>query len=276
MSGQAPYTLIDGIKCYHPALAEDERYYPESGFDLTDKVEGGSFWVRSRTRVLRRQVLRLTRGAARVRMLEIGCGTGWFLRSLSGRENLELVGSEVSLRGLKSATARGAAVEFIQLDATDIPFVGEFDLIGAFDVIEHIDNDMSVLRGMLRALKPGGHAIVTVPQHPFLWSALDEIVHHKRRYTRRELSEKLEAAGFELVYVTSFLFTLFPLMLVSRLLDRGRPQGQDPAAFGKRVSFPGWMNALFDAFMRVDETLIGLGVPLPFGGSLLAVARRKA
>lgn len=158
MSSLEPqFRVIDGLKCYHPEEAELHSSYPASGFDVTDEGEGDSFWVRSRTRVLRREILRLTRPIGQARFLEIGCGTGMFLQSLTSEPNLELLGSEISLRGLKSATARNSGVEFIQLDAADIPFEAQFDVIGAFDVIEHIDDDLTVLRGIRRALKPGGH-----------------------------------------------------------------------------------------------------------------------
>jgi len=271
----AGFRLIDGIKCYHPDVAEGYDAYPSSGFDVTDEAEGDSFWVSSRTRVLRREILRLTASLERARLLEIGCGTGMFLQSLAAQPNLELLGSEIYLRGLKSATARNSGVEFIQLDASDIPFAGEFDVIGAFDVIEHIDDDEAVLRGIRRALKPGGHVVLTVPQYPFLWSALDDMVCHKRRYRRAGLVGKLEKAGFSVRYVSSFLFLLFPLMLCSRLLDRRRKQEMDPGAFARRVQFPGWVNAVFDAVMRIDEAMIGRHWSLPWGGSLLVIARNN-
>lgn len=274
MTGPAPFRLVDGVKCYHPEVAETYESYPETGFDVTDDVEGDSFWVRSRTRLLKGEVARARRGAA-TRMLEIGCGTGAFLRSLAGTPGLELLGSEIYLRGLKSAMARGGGgIEFIQLDATRIPFESEFDLVGAFDVIEHIEDDESVLRGIGRALRPGGRLLVTVPQHPFLWSRLDELVHHKRRYTRAELVRKVEAAGLRVTYASSFVFALFPLMLASRLLDRGRGAPPKDADFDKRVRFNPVVNAVFDAVMRLDEALIGLRLSLPWGGTLLVVAEK--
>lgn len=275
MSRSAEYRVIDGIKCYHPDVAEDYGSYPTIGFDITDEVEEGSFWVWSRTRLLRREILQLTAPLERAKVLEIGCGTGVFLQSLADEPNLELLGSEIYLRGLKSARARNSSVEYVQLDASDIPFEAEFDVVGAFDVIEHIDDDISVLRGIYQALKPGGHALITVPQHQFLWSSLDELVHHKRRYGRKELMDKARQAGLEVRFVSSFLFMLFPLMLLSRLLDRGRGQESETQALDRRVRFSGWVNAVFDAFMRLDEAMIGWRWSLPWGGSLLLLARKR-
>ncbi len=75
----------------------------------------------------------------------------------------------------------------LQFDACAIPYKAEFDVIGAFDVIEHIEEDTAALTQMYQALKPGGGLLITVPQHRFLWSAVDEMSYHKRRYHRNEL-----------------------------------------------------------------------------------------
>lgn len=117
--------------------------------------------------------------------------------------------------------------------------------------------------------------MITVPQHQFLWSSLDELVHHKRRYGRKELMDKARQAGLEVRFVSSFLFMLFPLMLLSRLLDRGRGQESETQALDRRVRFSGWVNAVFDAFMRLGEAMIGWRWSLPWGGSLLLLARKR-
>lgn len=274
MSDPPKFTVLNGIKCYHPEAAEDFGGYPSSGFDITDDTGDSSFWVRSRMRLLKREVLQAVHGIHRPRFFEIGCGIGSFLRTLSSESTLELLGSEVCLRGLHSATARNPNIEFVQLDATAIPFTGEFDAIGAFDVIEHIEDDLSVLRGIQRALKAGGRLILTVPQHRFLWSNLDEFVHHRRRYSRTDLLSKLESAGFRATYVTSFVFTLFPLMLLSRLLDRRSKAPATATVFNRQVRFSPFVNRAFDLFMRIDEAMIARRWSLPWGGTLLVVAQK--
>jgi len=77
-------------------------------------------------------------------------------------------------------------------------------------------DDELVLSEMFRATKPGGGIIVTVPQHQFLWSVVDEHAFHKRRYSRVDLVSKVERAGFRVARVTSFVSLLLPLMLLSR------------------------------------------------------------
>lgn len=276
MSNPRQFVLRDGIKCYHPELANDFDGYPSAGFDVTDDVEEGSFWVWSRTRLLTREVLRVVSGIPQARFFEIGCGTGAFLRSLSSEGSLQLLGSEIYLRGLRSAITRSPDIEFIQLDATRIPFESEFDAVGAFDVIEHIEDDRAVLRGIRQALKPGGHLVLTVPQHQFLWSSIDEFVHHRRRYSRKDLLAKLESTGFQVTFATSFVFMLFPLMLVSRLLDRKPKAPATAEEFDKQVRFSPLTNRLFDWVMRIDEAMIARRWSLPWGGTLLVVAKKSA
>jgi hypothetical protein len=125
-------------------------------------------------------------------------------------------------------------------------------------------------------LNKDGVLIISVPQHMFLWSKLDEIVKHKRRYSRREVVTKLKANDFDIDYATSFLFILFPLMLISRLFDRrGDQSPSDEQGLEKRVKMSGVLNVIFDFLMRIDEGLIRLGASLPFGGTLVVVARKR-
>ena len=276
---QAPadYTVIDGFRCYSPALAVDHANYPSEGFDVTADVEARSFWCRTRNRVLRVALDRFADRTKPLDMLEIGCGTGTVLGALQGAPNLRLTGSEIYLHGLRHARRRLPEVEFIQLDATDMPFREAFDVIGAFDVLEHIEADELVMRQVCAALRPDGLFVLTVPQYQWMSSRLDVLVRHKRRYGRRELLSKLEGAGFDVVYLTSFVTVLFPLMAAVRLRDQLRADSVDTKAdFESQVALPPALNAAFDWISRIDETLLRAGASLPFGGSLLAVARRRA
>jgi SAM-dependent methyltransferase len=267
---------IDGIRCYAPELARSHADYPSAGFDVTAAVEARSFWCRSRIRIVRRIIDRYADRARTLDMLDIGCGIGGVVGALQRMGNLRLTGSEIYLSGLQYARQRLPGVQFIQLDATRIPFSESFDIVGAFDVLEHIEQDEQVMASVRNALRPGGLFLVTVPQYPWMWSHLDEIVHHKRRYTRAGLVAKLTAAGYAVEYTTSFVTTLFPMMAASRLWSQRRPHSADTRQeFESEVSLPGPLNALFDVVMRLDEALIGLGRSLPFGGSLLAVARKR-
>lgn len=276
MSDNTQYTVVDGIRCFNPEVASSYDDYPDSGFDQTNKSGDSSFWVSSRNRLFKRIVYDQLIPTGKTKFLEIGCGTGGFIQQIAENENLEITGSEIYLKGLLYAKKNLPNVDFIQFDVTQGGIGEEYGLIAAFDVIEHIENDAAAMANINSMLLKGGSFIMSVPQHMFLWSKLDEIVKHKRRYSRRALLTKLQENGFEISYSTSFVFVLFPLMLISRLFDKDRDQSQsEEIALEKRVIFPKVLNWIFDQFMRIDEALIRWGASLPFGGTLVVVARKR-
>ena len=239
-------------------------------FEQLAALEPSNFWFKTRNRLLA-WALRAYFPQARS-LLEIGCGTGFVLMGLRAAfPSLKLVGSEVLSEGLQFAARRVPDAELVQMDATRIPYADEFDVVGAFDMLEHIEEDEAVLKQMFRAVKPGGGVIVTVPQHKFLWSRVDELSGHVRRYTRRQLRDKVEAAGFQIERITSFAFLPLPLMYVARLSKR--TEVRDLRA---ELRIGGVTNAFLEALLRMECVCIRAGVSLPVGGSLLLIARRPA
>lgn len=244
-------------------------------FDLLSKVEDRHFWFLARNELITWLMQRYCKGARRV--LEIGCGTGFVLHALrTALPATSISGSELQSRGLATAAARnGAAVELIQMDARRSYLIEAVDVVGAFDVLEHIPEDEAVLAEIARLLKPGGRLIATVPQHPWMWSAADDVAYHQRRYRCGELAKKANAAGLSTVYQTSFVTLAFPAMAVARLMERMRPgkrslQEQHDAEFQISPA----VNRGFLAVCRFEHWLRRKGLPLPFGGSQVLVAEK--
>jgi hypothetical protein len=125
---------------------------------------------------------------------------------------------------------------------------------------------------MAQATKKGGGIIITVPQHRFLWSYIDNFSYHKRRYTRKELVAKVERAGFKIIYTTSFVSFLLPLMLVARLKQRRSKGHFDPLAEFKVSRF---LNSALEKVMGAERVTIRMGFSFPIGGSLLLVGERN-
>jgi SAM-dependent methyltransferase len=245
--------------------------FEESLFTVLSEVEQTHFWFAARIQLIK-WVLDQYFPHARS-FLEVGAGTGHVIRALQQhRPNMRCAAVEPFRAGLQVASARGSEVEFVQADAMQLPYSAEFDVVGAFDVIEHIEDDQHVLRQMASAVVPGGGVIVTVPQHRFLWSGFDDLAHHHRRYTRRELVGRLRAAGLDVTRVTSFVSLLLPAMLASRA-RRAAPGGRrlDPADEFRISPFA---NRVAAAVMRGELLLLRSGISFPAGGSLLAVATR--
>jgi len=233
-------------------------------------VEEESFWFRARNRLINQLVTEYS--APGGRFLEVGCGTGFVLRTLSQECGLHVTGTELLSEGLEYAQRRVPEADFDELDARAMPYEEEFDSVGAFDVIEHIDDDVGALNGLYRALRPGGFLFLTVPQYPQLWSEADNYAHHVRRYRRVELVQRVSEVGFRVVRVTSFVMSLLPLMAASRWKQRYSRKVYDPVA---ELVPPRPVNRLLEAVLNVECALIGRGWDLPAGGSLALVARRE-
>jgi len=259
------------FRLFAPELANSNEGFDIGAFERLALVEPTSFWFRSRNRLV---IQLLTKHFAHARsLLEVGCGTGFIISGVNdARSELELVGSDLHPAGLAFAQRRLPDADLYQMDARHIPFDSEFDVVLALDVIEHIREDEAVLAQIFKAVKPGGGAIVSVPQHPRLWSANDDFSQHKRRYTRRELKSKLRNAGFEVRQVTSFVTTLLPLMLVSRMRQ------SDIAKFDPSGEYrsPRAVDRALEGLLETERWMIGMGVSLPAGGSLFAVATKPA
>lgn len=240
-----------------------ESFDPNLFEPLAD-VEERSFWFRARNRLIVSTFRRRFPDATS--FLEVGCGGGVVLAALAeALPQLRLVGGELYEEGLAVARRRLPDVELRALDARDLGYEDEFDVVGAFDVIEHIEEDDEVLRGMHAACRPGGGVMLTVPQHAWLWSARDEIARHRRRYSRRGLLAKLAAAGFRRPWATSFVSLLLPLMALSR---RRRKVSSAELEVGRAA------NAALGVAMALERGLIRAGLPLPAGGSLLVTAHK--
>jgi SAM-dependent methyltransferase len=175
--------------------------------------------------------------------------------------------------GLRFARERVPEAEFLQMDARAIPFRDAFDLIGAFDVVEHIEEDEAVLDQIAKAARPGAGVIVAVPQHPFLWSGADEAAYHVRRYRRGELESKMQRAGLRVLRSTSYVSLLLPLMLLSRALDRSR-RGDTRSVIGREFEISRVMNRALGAVTALEVSATLAGLTWPVGGSRIVVAVR--
>jgi len=268
--------VIDLIKYYAPELADLNKNFDAASFKQLFDLEDHNFWFRSRNRIIQALVKRYSNKNQNVKFLEIGCGTGYVLKGLEGFSNITLTGSDIYIEGLKFAKMRLPDVEFIQVDATNMPFENQFDYIGAFDVLEHITDDETVMKNVFKSLKKGGVFFISVPQYMSMWSYMDEIACHKRRYSKNEIFSKLINAGFTITYHTSFVFSLFPIMTFSRWLKRNKKVSEIPDdEITQELKLNPFINRIFESVLKIDEFLIRLGVKLPFGGSLMVVTTKN-
>lgn len=181
-------------------------------------------------------------------------------------------GTDVYVKGLELTSRKiGNQAFLFHMDARDIPFESKFDLITTFDVLEHIEEDQLVIEQTYEALNPGGGVLHIVPQHPLLWSPVDELAGHQRRYKTGELQSKLRRAGFDISFDSSFAFWLLPLFAVSRWKSRILKEHD----LTKEHFIPSWMANIFNRVLAAELTMTKKGARWPVGVSRAVVAVKK-
>lgn len=242
----------------------ERRVYARMG-----EVEDRHWWFVARRRILATVLERCVYLPKPARVLEAGCGTGGNLGMLSSFGPVSAFEPDKAARG---NAGRDNPFDIRAGTLPDkVPFASDrFDLVAMLDVLEHLDDDEAALRALAERIEPGGLILVSVPAFAFLWSRHDEQHHHKRRYTRASLVSVARAAGLEPVSVSYFNTLLFPLVVARRTLGKlFGLKGDDDA-----LPAP-WLNRLLGGIFAFERRLVGR-VPLPFGVSLLMLARRPA
>jgi SAM-dependent methyltransferase len=230
------------------------------------ETESRHWWFVGRRKILSHLIagLRLPTNA---RLLEVGSGTGGNLQMLSAFGHVSAMEMDATARTI---CAQKTGVRFDVRPGfcpDDIPFAGEkFDLICMFDVLEHIDEDVQTLIALKALLADGGRILISVPAYRWLWSAHDEFLHHKRRYSSAEFRQKVASAGLQLARVSYFNTILFPIAALVRLKDR---MLGNATPTGGSIPFEP-LNQLLTTLFGSERFFL-TKVNFPFGVSLLAL-----
>lgn len=243
--------------------------------EATARAEREHFWWRGFRAFVRPVIARAAAGKA-VRSLDCGCGTGANLPML--REFGSAVGIDLTWAGLAFAHDRGERqVARASADALPFPDAG-FDLVTSFDMLQCLPDaaERVAFREMARVLRPGGHAILNVAAMDILWGNHSILAHEVRRYSKRGLRERLMAAGLQPLRITYTNATLFPILAPLRMTQRaiGLATSDADAKAEQEVTIPSSpINAAMTALLRL-EALAVRAIDMPFGSSLLALARK--
>ena len=206
------------------------------------------------------------------RILDVGCGTGGMLPTLARFGHVEGLEPDGFAVDHCRAAFGGYAVRAGAVP-DDVPADGSFDVVTAFDVIEHIDDDRGAVQSLRAATRPGGVVVITVPALRQLWSEHDVVNGHKRRYDRSSMAVVVEAAGLELRHLSYFNSALLPVVAMTRLAQRVRGPRDVP-----RSDFtmpPPAVNRALTRILAAERALVARR-GLPIGVSLVAVGRRPA
>ncbi len=231
------------------------------------EAEDAYWWFVSRRRLARR-LLRASNPPPGP-LLDLGSGTGaataFFAQSFPERD---VIGADFSSEALRFASGRGLPL-LVRADAEALPFTGgAFGAIVCLDLLEHVADDVAASREAFRCLREGGAFVLNVPAYRWLWGAHDVALMHHRRYSAREVRALLEQAGFRVERISHTVFLLFPLVLLQRVGARlRRSEGVN------LPQVPQWVNSALIRLLDLEAWLVER-VPLPWGSSLTAVARK--
>ena len=234
-------------------------------YDQMAELDDRHWWYRGRREVLAALIRRIVRPPQDAEILEIGCGTGHNFPMLGAFGHVDALELDDQMRAYAERRLGRNVMSAPLPELAGVPDRG-YDLIGAFDVIEHIDDDRPAIAAIATKLKPGGKFVMTVPAHQWMWSTHDVVNHHKRRYSKRSLRDLIEGSPLRLEALGYFNSLLFPAAVAERVASKAR--GKDEASLSLP---PAPLNAVLERTFAAERHLIGR-VPLPPGLSLYAVA----
>ena len=240
-------------------------------YAIMDRVEDTHWWFVGRRAILETFLKGIIQNPKskiqNPRILDVGCGTGANLEMLSQFGVAE--GVDVSDEALEFCRKKGLAVR--KGLAETLPFEDEsFDMTTALDVVEHLDDDIAGLREMHRVTKCGGYSLIFVPAFMWLWGVQDDISHHRIRYTKKQIVERLEKTGFKVERATYANFTFFAPILAGRLLMKLtgiKPESENNITISA-------LNGVFGKLFSAERFWLK-NLNFPFGVSIVIVAKRN-
>jgi SAM-dependent methyltransferase len=241
-----------------------ERVVYQQMAELDDR----HWWYRARRKIIADLIRREARPPKSAAILEIGCGTGHNLAMLAGFGHVEGLELDDEARELSE---RRLGRKVLSSPLPELRDVADrhYDLIGAFDVIEHIDDDKAALTSIAAKLKPGGKFVMTVPAHQWMWTAHDVVNHHKRRYSKSTLRQLVQGSPLKLERIGYFNSLLFPLAIAERATSKLRGKSDADVKLPSAI-----LNAALEKVFAAERYLVGR-LPLPPGLSLFAVASAR-
>jgi len=237
------------------------------------ELEGHHWWFQGRFDLMRRMVLKHCPHIkdGKPRLLDMGCGTGLFAREQCA--TMTTFGLDFSWEALCFSRSRGVT-DLVCADSQQLPFASNsFDLVTAFDLIEHVERDQQLISEAHRVLRPGGVALIAVPAHPFLLGSHDDALHHVRRYTWDHFEGLFDPAIWRKRRMTWTFASIYPAAIIVRSIRKTFPARDNPSADTNLT--PPWMNRALLAWHRLENSWVETR-NLPFGLSMLTVREKVA
>jgi ubiquinone/menaquinone biosynthesis C-methylase UbiE len=229
--------------------------------DIQSGAQEHHFWFRAKYDVID-MLLKKFQSSEKAKILDVGAGTGQDLKTINLFGDVYAIDlDEKSIALIPDALV----VEKKVANVLQIPYPDNyFDLVVAFDVLEHIKEDDVAAKEILRVLKPGGAFVFTVPAFNCIYSSHDKLLNHYRRYNKKMLHALLH--DFECKKLGYWFFSLFLPALVVRIFDRN---------ISSRRSFFCIFNRLLYSILKAEHWLLSKGVRFPFGLSIFGTCKKK-
>lgn len=279
-------------------------HFPSEGMDMLYLAENKHFWHIARREFIYQEISRILarfypdNSFKHAKILDVGAGTGSVTRHFLAQGFCNIALGEIHQQGLEYAKTYGIK-DLYCMDLLDVPFIDEFDCIFAFDVLEHIDNDVTALQNMKNMLKNNEKSFValSVPAHKWLWNSHDVNVNHKRRYTKPDITHLMMECGFEIVHARYFFVSITPLLFARAILHNAtypNDSTQNNTILHNKNSNnelvtepkhlrdtppPSFINNLLLALCRAENNIYNIcpqNISAPFGGSLLVVGKNTS
>jgi SAM-dependent methyltransferase len=273
------FTCENGICNFLYNGSETQKFFPKDSYDLLFQLESNSFWFFGRNLIIKHMISNYL--PLNSTILEIGCGTGFVSSYLkkAGYDSIDC--SDIFHSAIRYCKKRGAGNAYYLFDLQHCPFFEHYDAVCVFDVLEHIDDDELALKNLYNSVHEGGYLFITVPANSLLWSELDIYAKHKRRYSREDLIQKVEHAGFHIVRCTYFMSVLFPILYISRRFRGVSSQKTATASIDsdcfafRELKLNSVLNTIFSSTFSIELLLLRYR-NFSFGSSLFCVAQKTA
>ena len=244
-------------------------------YEVMFRREERHWWYSGMRRVAMALLRRYRPPGQQALILDAGCGTGG--TSVHLREFGDVFGVDLAWAALNPAASRGLRGRLIQASIEALPFrSATFDVVTSFDVAYHQDviDDAAAFREFHRVLMNGGLLLLRVPAHDWLRGKHDQLVHTRHRYARAEVQAKLEAADFRVEQLSWGNSLLFPAAVAKRLVEHASRKSPANAELEPDLwQPPDAINGILEELVGFEAHLTPRRVALPFGLSILAVAR---
>lgn len=241
-------------------------------FDLMADVAATHWWYRARRYRMARELRgRIASGA---RVIDVGTGTGESFETLKELGATNIIGTDLSMVALRHARRRKRRLPVLSCLADPLPFKEACaDLVICTEVVEHLDDDVGAMREFARVLAPGQPCFITTSSYQFLWSEHDVRAAHRRRYTLKQFRRAAEDAGLVVERLCYYYSFLVPLAVLTRKTPLGRFMRETDE---ETSSMHPLLDRTFYAMASIETWLAMRGVTIPFGLSILCVARRRS